>query len=403
MAHCLRQVDIRHIDCVCINDATPNHENAFLPRKPFENIDKSLIAVILQSKKSNDCAVEKGERVSRTDDPATAGTTRVTSYHVARRAGVSQSAVSRAFRDGASISAELRSRIHRAASELGYAPSNIARALITQRSRLVGVVVTRITARNNPDILFHLGQHIQDSGSRMLVFTLPDDSAGDTILADLLAYHVDGFIAAATMSDQTLHACAKRNLPVILYNRHSAGAPAASLACDHATGMRDLARHLAETGTRDAAFIAGPFGAPVSDERHRAARAGFAEFGMHLRPPIHADYTHDGGHAATIQLISTTPRPDTIVCANDTMALGAIDACRHVLGLAVPDDIAITGFDDNTQAGWPSYGLTTVAQPLEDLGRAAVQMLMDHIEGRVVQSERRLIPARLVIRTSTRG
>ena len=345
----------------------------------------------------------KGERVSHTDDPAPASSARVTSYHVARRAGVSQSAVSRAFRDGASISAELRGRIHRAASELGYAPSNIARALITQRSRLVGVVVTRIIARNNPDILFHLGQHIQDSGSRMLVFTLPDDSAGDTILADLLAYHVDGVIAAATMSDDTLLACAGRKLPVILYNRHSPGAPAASLACDHASGMRDLARHLAATGTRDAAFIAGPLGAPVSDERHRAARAAFAEYGMHLRPPIHADYTHQGGHAATVHLLGQTPRPDTLVCANDSMALGAIDACRHSLGLAVPGAIAVTGFDDTPPAGWPSYGLTTVAQPLEDLGRAAVQMLMDHIEGRGVQSERRLLHARLVIRTSTRG
>ena len=265
------------------------------------------------------------------------------------------------------------------------------------------MVVTRVTARNNPDILFHLGQHIQDTGSRMLVFTLPDDSAGDAVLADFLAYHVDGVIAAATMSDATLLACARRKLPLILYNRHSRGAPAASLACDHASGMHDLARHLAATGTRDAAFIAGPEGAPVSDERHRAARAAFADCGMHLRPPVHADYTHLGGHAAAIRLLGEPPRPDTLVCANDSMALGAIDACRHTLGLAVPGAIAIAGFDDIPQAAWPSYGLTTVAQPLEDLGRAAVRMLMDHIEGRGVPSERRLLPARLVIRTSTRG
>ena len=340
--------------------------------------------------------------MGRIVDPASDDAARVTSYDVARRAGVSQSAVSRAFREGASISAELRTRIHRAARELGYAPSNIARALITQRSRLIGVVVTEVTARNNPDILFHLGQHIQDVGSRMLVFTLPDDSAGDTILADLLAYHVDGVIAATTIPEATLNLCARRRLPVILYNRHTTGAPTASVACDHATGMRQLAAYLLRTGTRDAAFIAGPIGAPVSEERLGASRAAFAELGMRLRPPIHSDYSHDGGQAAACGLLTGGDLPDTIVCANDAMALGAIDACRHILGLRVPDAVAITGFDDIPQAGWPAYALTTVAQPIERLTRAAVDMLMEHVAGRVMENERRLMPARLVLRGSTR-
>ena len=338
--------------------------------------------------------------MGQSDDIAGRQANRVTSYDVARRAGVSQSAVSRAFREGASISADLRDRIHRAADALGYAPSNIARALITQRSRLIGVVVTRATARTNPDSLFHRGQHIQDAGSRMLVFTLPDDAVDDSILSDLLSYHVDGVITAASIAEDTLRRCAQRGLPVILYNRHGI---AASVSCDHATGMRDLAEHLARTGTRDAAYIAGPRGAPVSEERHRAARAAFAEFGMHLRPATHADYTHEGGHAATLAILTAGNPPDTIVCANDSMALGAIDACRHTLGLAVPGDVAIAGFDDIPQSGWPSYSLTTVAQPIPQLTRAAVHLLVDHIDGRSTANERRLMPAELVIRTSTRG
>ncbi len=338
--------------------------------------------------------------MQQTDDDQAGLGGRVTSYDVARRAGVSQSAVSRAFREGASISAELRARIHRAAAALGYAPSHIARALMTQRSRLVGVLVTEATARNNPDILFHLGQHIQEAGNRMLVFTLPDDAAGDGILSDLLSYHVDGLIAATTLPEETLRRCARHGVPVVLYNRHGI---AASVACDHTMGMRDLAAYLARTGTRDAAFIAGPQEAPVSEERHRAARAAFAEFGMTLRPAVHADYTHAGGHAATVAVLTGVAPPDTILCANDTMALGAIDACRHTLGLSVPGDVAIAGFDDVPQAGWPSYSLTTVAQPIPDLARAAVHLLVDQIDGRTTANERRLVPAALVVRASTRS
>ena len=191
--------------------------------------------------------------MGQSDDIAGRQASRVTSYDVARRAGVSQSAVSRAFREGASISADLRDRIHRAADALGYAPSNIARALITQRSRLIGVVVTRATARNNPDILFHLGQHIQDAGSRMLVFTLPDDAVDDSILSDLLSYHVDGVITAASIAEDTLRRCAQRGLPVILYNRHGI---AASVSCDRAHRNTGCGLH------RRAAGRAGQRGAP---------------------------------------------------------------------------------------------------------------------------------------------
>lgn len=325
------------------------------------------------------------------------GMARVTSYDVARLAGVSQSAVSRAFSEGASISKDMRSRIHRAASELGYAPSNIARALITQRSRLIGVVVTRNTARNNPDIMFNLGQRIQEAGNRMLVFTLPSDSASDTILSDLLAYHVDGAIAATSIPDAVLAGCERRRIPVVLYNRHG---EAASVACDHVMGMRDLVNHLVGCGVRRPAVIAGPRDALVSEERLRGAREAFLAHGIALPEPVYSDYTYEGGRAAA-PLVLTGPRPDIIVCANDSMALGVIDACRHDLGLRVPEDIAVSGFDDIAQASWPSYALTTVAQPVEQLTREAVRMVVERAEGAGIGQERRLMPPRLIVRGST--
>ena len=296
----------------------------------------------------------------------------------------------------------MRTRVLRAAQELGYAPSNIARALITQRSRLIGVLATEMTARNNPDILFHLGHEIQAAGSRMVLFTQPDDVMVEDVIHDLWTFNVDGVIAATSIPDDALRICARRGLPVVLYNRHAQTVPAASVGCDSTTGMRELAALLHRTDTRDAAFIAGPRGAPVSEERLRAAQAAFAEFGMQLRPPVYADYSHDGARTLARSLFDGPRPPDTIVCANDSMALGIIDACRHELGLRVPDDVAVTGFDDIPQAGWPSYALTTLAQPLVQLTRSAVRLLIEHVEARNIGHERRLMPPRLIVRGSTR-
>ena len=327
---------------------------------------------------------------------------RITSYDVARQAGVSQSAVSRAFRAGASISADLRARVEAAADALGYAPSNIARTLNTQRSQTIGVLITEMTTRNYPDILFHLGREIQASGNRMLVFTQPTDMVEPRVIADLHACHVDGAISCATIPPDLLEATRRRHLPVVLYNRVPRGPRVAAVGCDHVTGMQDLAEHLHRGGTRDVAFLAGPEGAPVSDDRLRAARAALAEHAITLRPPLNADYSFAGGRAAARALLAGRRRPDAILCANDAMALGVMDALRYDLGLSVPGDVAVAGFDDIPQAAWPSYGLTTVGQPVARMTRAAVRMLIEHIEGENLASERRLMPATLIVRGSTR-
>src|SRR5919112_2803889 len=125
---------------------------------------------------------------------------RATSYDVARLAGVSQSAVSRAFRDGGSISPDTRAKVEKAARELGYAPSQIARSLITQRSRMIGVVMTDLTARNYPDVLHYLSHEIQATGNRMLLCSVPQDAEAAAGAADLLAFQVDGIISSASLS-----------------------------------------------------------------------------------------------------------------------------------------------------------------------------------------------------------
>lgn len=335
-------------------------------------------------------------------DPRPGARRRVTSYDVARAAGVSQSAVSRTFRVGGSVSGKARARIEAAARELGYAPSNIARSLITSRSRMVGVLVTDVTTANYPEILFHLGHEIQATGSRMLVFAVPRDDEAGAALADLLAYHVDGIVSCVSMPEPMLRICERHRVPVVLYNRIPRGSLASAVGCDHATAMADMAGHLVAGGLGRAAFVAGPAGAPVSDDRLGGARAAMAGRGLALDRVVEGDYSYAGGRALARTLCARSDRPDIVICANDMMALGVMDACRFDLGLRVPEDVAVAGFDDIPQAAWPTYGLTTLRQPVRRMTRAAVGMLMAHVAGEEIGSERRLMQAEIKIRASTR-
>jgi DNA-binding LacI/PurR family transcriptional regulator len=327
---------------------------------------------------------------------------RATSYDVARLAGVSQSAVSRAFRDGASVSPKTRRKIEAAAQELGYAPSHIARSLISQRSRIIAVIVTDLSSRAYPEILFYLGKEVQDTANRMLVFALPSDAESGSIVRDVLAYHVDGIISSAMLDESFLVSCDRQNVPVVLFNRTPLGSLGSSVSCDHRVGMGMLVREIAPSNPGPIAFIAGPDDAPVSRERLAGAVAALQQLGRQLDQVVYSDYSFEGGRAAARSLMARNDRPRTILCANDLMALGAIDECRSGLSFEVPRDVAIAGFDDVPQAAWPSYELTTLRQPIRRMAHTAVKLLTEQIDGTTAAGERRMLQAELQLRGSTR-
>lgn len=317
-------------------------------------------------------------------------------------AGVSQSAVSRVFRTGGSVSPATRAKVERAAAELGYSPSQIARSLITQRSRLVGVVMTERTALNYPDLLHLLGREIQNTGNRMLLCAVPDDAGGAAAAADLLAFHVDGIVSSASLPRSSLEACVRQAVPVVLYNRKPESALVSAVACDHGSAMEALAGHLAAGGLGSCTFVSGPRGAPVSADRLAALRDALAHRGQTLRDVLYADYSYAGGRALAAAEWRGGAHPATVVCANDAMALGVLDALRFDLGLRVPDEVAVAGFDDVPQASWPTYGLTTLRQPVDRLTRTALRLLAEQMAGAEAGGERRLLPAALQVRGSTR-
>ncbi|WP_425228908.1 LacI family DNA-binding transcriptional regulator [Sphingomonas sp.] len=304
---------------------------------------------------------------------------RPTSYDVALLAGVSQSAVSRCFRTGSSIAPATRAKVLRAARELGYQPNAIASGLITKRSNMVAVIISNLTNLYYPEVLASLSAKLDAQGVRVLLFALANEGDVDAALDQVWRYRVDGAIAAARLSPDQLRRFARHRVPVVLYNRFGEEVSVATVCCDSIGGERLLVDGLLAAGHRRFGVIGGPEDSYVARQRVEGALARLAEAG--ITPAVTGGaFDHDSGVAGLRRLMTMSDnRLDAVVCANDLMAIGAIDAAREVYGLNVPRQLSIVGFDGVSPAAWASYRLTTVRQPVERMTDAAVAMLMERV------------------------
>jgi DNA-binding LacI/PurR family transcriptional regulator len=326
----------------------------------------------------------------------------VTSYDVARRAGVSQSAVSRAFRQGASVAPATRARIVEAASALGYEPNAIAQGLITRRSNLVAVIISNLTNLYYPEVLAELTQRLSTHGVRVLLFSLAAESDVDAVLGQVWRYRVDGAIVAARLSPAQLAAFANRGVPVVLYNRIGEAQPVASVCCDSELGERALVDGLVEAGHKVFGIIGGPADSYVGEERAKAATLQLKRHGFDAHF-VRGRFDYDSGGEGLHDLMAqTNGRLDALICVNDLMAIGAIDAAKNLFGKRVPEDLSITGFDGVSPAMWQAYQLTTVRQPVRRMTQAAVAMLLERIESPDISPEQRLFAGELLPGRSAR-
>jgi DNA-binding LacI/PurR family transcriptional regulator len=332
----------------------------------------------------------------------TPGATPATSYDVARLARVSQSAVSRCYTPGASISAKTRAKIVKAATELGYRPNAIARGLITRRSNMVAVIITNLTNMVYPEVLFHLNQRLVERHIHLLLFTLSSERNVAQVLEEVWQYRVDGVVAAAQFTTEQIEECQARSLPIVFYNRSSDNPHAATVCCDHERGERELVDRLARSGHRHFAVVSGPRESEVSTLRTRGAIEAIERTKGLTYEMFEGDYTYKSGREAAGRIAALKKRPDAVICANDVLAIGCIDAFRHTHGLAVPADISVTGFDGVSSAEWSGYDLTTVVQPVERMVEAAVDMLLERIENPGLPAEARLFAGAVRLGSSAR-
>lgn len=346
---------------------------------------------------------------------STAKTT-VTSIDVARLAEVSQSAVSRSFTPGASVSDATRSKVMDAARKLGYRPNAHARSLITKRSRIIGLVLSQMENLLYPVALDHLAKRLQRDGYHVLLF-VNDTPNSDELVNQILQYHVDGIVlASTTLSSGLAQRCADAAIPVVLFNRVMASGSAGSVSSvrsDNVAGGRAVARHLAETGHQRIAFIAGHEESSTNLERERGFREGLAERGLRIWARSVGNYDFEQARNATRELfgagserLGTVPDtvPDAVFVASDHMAFAVMDTLRHELKLRIPQDVSVVGFDNVPQADWGSYRLTTVEQQVGPMIEATVGLLQRYLrDDRPSQSENVIVPVQLVIRESVRG
>lgn len=325
-----------------------------------------------------------------------------TAHDVARAAGVSQSAVSRAFTPGASIAPATRRKIMAAAERIGYQPNLIARSLISGRSNIVGVGVGNLRNPFFAEALELFSRALENAGYRLLLFPIDNSATLDTQIHEVLHYRLDALILLSTTLTSTLATqCRSAQVPVILFNRISADPDISSVVGDNEVGARTIAAFLHGAGHRRPAIIVGLEDSSTSRERERGFMGFFAERG--LAPPLRerGEFLHDPAVAAMRRLLVRKDPPDAVFCCNDHMAIAALNVARFEFGLEPGRDISIVGFDDAYQAAWPAFSLTTYAQPTQHMVDSTIEIIRD-LRDRPDLTTHVVIEGQLVIRSSAR-
>lgn len=327
----------------------------------------------------------------------------ITARDLARLLGVSQSAVSRAFTAGASISPKMRARILTVAEKHDYRPNTIASILSKRRSNIVGLVFSDLQNPFYPALIEKLSRSLQQVGQQCLLFNVTPGSDMRQQLTALRQYSVDAavvLVSAAVLPTAELSA-ATEGRTTILVNRTAPGSSLLSVSCDNIEGARAIADHFYALGHRRVAFLGGRPGSITDAERRDAFAARLAELGMVLTAGLSAgEFSYRAGHAAAAQIVGARST-DAVFCVTDIVAAGAMDALRGAFGVAVPDALSIAGFDDIDMASWPHYALTTFRYPVDAVVGRIVRLLVDGEGTSCEESNDHRLPGELVVRATT--
>jgi DNA-binding LacI/PurR family transcriptional regulator len=331
---------------------------------------------------------------------------RPTLEKVAHHAGVSRATVSRVVNGAPTVTPDIRAVVLRAVQELGYVPNPAARSLVTRRTDSFALVVPEPSSRVFsddrffPGVIRGVGQVLEPAG-RQLVLMLAASATGQArIKRYALSRHVDGVMIASMHGAGRLPATLQRmGVPVVAngrpLGRHVHAFPYVDV--DHVAGVTNAVRYLVRTGRRRIATIAGPQDMVAGVERLAGYRDELRGSGRRSIVAI-GDFTRESGAAAMRQLLDDDPRLDAVFVASDLMAEGALRVLRCT-GRRVPDDVAVVGFDDTEPARYYDPPLTTVQQPIEEIGQRLAQQMLRLVAGEVIEPAL-ILPTKLLIRAS---
>lgn len=301
----------------------------------------------------------------------------VSAKQVAERAGVSRSAVSRTFTPGASVSPETRRRVMEAATALGYHVNHLARGLMRRESGIVCLVVADLDTPHLSRTVDILTNRLQVAGKvAMLINTASGRQSVEEALRQTLNYRADATIVlSGTPEPAIVRTCLESGQRMVLINRDDHLAGTLNVRVENGAAARTACAMFLADGRRHLALVSSGVNTPSLLEREREFVAAAEEIGRKVAVWHEGPTRHATGLEAARHLMAKRPRPDAIFCVTDLLACGVMDAVKHEFGLKVPDDVSIIGFDDIDQARWPSYELTTFAQPVDAMAEAIVKAI----------------------------
>lgn len=328
---------------------------------------------------------------------------RITLKDVAERAGVSRSAVSRTFTEGASVSLKTRRKVERAAQELGYSPNALASSLTTGRTKLIGLISNNF---HNPlflEVFDLFTRSLQNRGLRPLLVNLTDETDPENYIRLLRQYSVDGVIvASSTLPPRFSKEFRDAGIPVVhSFGRFASAPDVHVVGIDNVECGRMAARTLLAKGYQRIGFMGGPASATSTIDR----RAGFrevleAQSSITYSESFAAAYSFDAGRAEMLRLIASGPA-EAYFCGDDVLSIGALSAISSN-GLRVPDDIGVIGLNDMEMARWESIDLTTIRQPIRQIIDSSIELVVAMLDDPGRYPEARLFPCEVVERGTLR-
>nr|WP_321456592.1 LacI family DNA-binding transcriptional regulator [uncultured Cohaesibacter sp.] len=328
----------------------------------------------------------------------------VTSVDVARRAGVSRSAVSRSFTPGASVAPETREKVMKAAAELGYRVNQLARSLTNKRSDLVGIVAANMDNPFRVEQIEQITRHLIRENFRPILMPAEATEDPSHVIGLLLEYSVSGVIVTSDTPPQAIcQECVSLGVPVVLVNKRGIDAPVDRILMDNESCGHIAAQTLIKNGCRHMALI-------TSDKPSfslQARQSAFVQMAQSLcDQPVEifsgSFQNYEGGAEAVKEMLASEKSVDGIFCITDYMALGVLDQLRLDQTLKVPDDIQIIGCDDIRQSSWQGYALTTIKQDTEKLAKAVVQALLNRFSNPNSPATNCVLPVELIVRKTTK-
>ncbi|GLW71808.1 LacI family transcriptional regulator [Kitasatospora phosalacinea] len=334
-------------------------------------------------------------------------TARPTLEEVAALAGVGRGTVSRVINGSPRVSAKAREAVQNAIAELGYVPNRAARTLVTSRTDSIALVVPEAETRlfSEPyfsDIISGVSAELAETDMQLLLILVRNQRERDRLSAYLTAQRVDGVLVVSVHRDDPLPGLLESlEIPSVLAGRRGDLEPLSYVHADNAGGARMAVRHLLRRGCTQVATLTGPLDMEVAQARLGGYRRALEEAGHAYDEDLVglADFTEEGGRVAMRELLDRRPELDGVFCASDVMAAGAMQVLRAA-GRRIPDDVAVIGFDDSIVARHTDPPMTSVRQPIEEMGRTMARLLLDEIHERGRARRQVVLATELIVRDS---